>query len=170
MRVYVVGGGAVGRYLGEALAATGAGVTYAPRAIADVTPVAADLAIVAVKAYDTDAAMETLRKALGENVDATILTPQNGVGNEERLATAFGADRIVSCALTVPVEIGADGRVVAAGAGSRSRPSVPFRTTGSSPPSSGRRFPFASSPIFARSNGRSSPSTSSRTRRARSST
>jgi len=42
------------------------------------------------------------------------LTPQNGVGNEERLAAAFGADRIVSCALTVPVERGADGRVVAA--------------------------------------------------------
>ena len=117
MNVYVVGSGAVGRYLGDALAATGADVTYAPRRIADVVPVAADLAIVAVKAYDTDDAIATLRAALAGNGDATILTPQNGVGNEERLADAFGADRIVSCALTVPVELGPSGDVVASNRG-----------------------------------------------------
>ena len=113
MNVYVVGAGAVGRYLGEALAATGASVTYAPRGLEDVRPFAADLAIVAVKSYDTAGAVETIRRALPGDSDATILTPQNGVGNEERLAGAFGADRIVSCALTVPVSIGADGRVIA---------------------------------------------------------
>jgi len=82
-----------------------------------VAPVAADLAIVAVKAYDTDGAIETLRRALPADSEATILTPQNGVGNEERLAAAFGADRIVSGALTVPVERTADGRIVAANRG-----------------------------------------------------
>jgi 2-dehydropantoate 2-reductase len=117
MKVYVVGSGAVGRFLGEALRATGASVTYAPRSLADVIANEADLAIVAVKAYDTDAAIETLRHALGANGDATVLTPQNGVGNEEKLAAAFGADRVVSCALTVPVEIDADGRVAAANRG-----------------------------------------------------
>lgn len=80
-------------------------------------PVAADLAIVAVKAYDTDGAIETLRRALPADSEATILTPQNGVGNEERLAAAFGADRIVSGALTVPVERTADRRIVAANRG-----------------------------------------------------
>jgi 2-dehydropantoate 2-reductase len=117
MRVYVVGAGAVGRYLGEALRAAGADVVYAPRRAADVGRVSADLAIVAVKSYDTRDAIETLRRALEPGADATILTPQNGVGNEERLAAAFGADRIVSCALTVPVEIGADGTVIAANRG-----------------------------------------------------
>jgi len=117
LRVYVVGAGAVGRYLGEALAATGADIVYAPRALEDVAGIEADLAIVAVKAYDTASAVETLRRALGAGSDAAILTPQNGVGNEEILARAFGPDRIVSGALTVPVEIDSEGRVLAANRG-----------------------------------------------------
>lgn len=117
MHVYVVGAGAVGTYLGELLRGTGATVVYAPRALADVVPVATDLAIVAVKSYDTPAAIETLRRAFGADTSATILTPQNGIGNEEALAAAFGDDRIVSCALTVPVERDASGRVIAANAG-----------------------------------------------------
>jgi 2-dehydropantoate 2-reductase len=117
LNVYVVGAGAVGRYLGESLAGMGATVAYAPRRIEDVVPVEVDLAIVAVKSYDTADAIETLTRALPANSDATILTPQNGVGNEERLAAAFGADRIVSAALTVPVALGDDGRVVASNRG-----------------------------------------------------
>ena len=38
---------------------------YAPRRLEDVVPVDADLAIVAVKAYDTGDAIATLRRALG---------------------------------------------------------------------------------------------------------
>jgi 2-dehydropantoate 2-reductase len=79
----------------------------------DVVQVAADLALVTVKAYDTVAAIRTLRKALGDASDATIFTPQNGVGNEELLAAAFGADRIVAGALTVPVARAAGGGVAA---------------------------------------------------------
>ncbi len=112
MKVYVVGAGAVGTFLGEALRATSAEVAYAPRRLEDVVPYDADLALVAVKSYDTGDAIATLRRALGPASHATILTPQNGVGNEERLAAAFGADRIVSGALTVPVERRPDGHVV----------------------------------------------------------
>ena len=90
---------------------------YAPRRIEDVREVAADLAIIAVKSYDTDGAIETLRRALPAGSDATLLTPQNGVGNEERLAGAFGADRIVAGALTVPLERLPDGAIVAANRG-----------------------------------------------------
>ncbi len=90
---------------------------YAPRRIEDVREVAADLAIIAVKSYDTDGAIETLRRALPAGSDATLLTPQNGVGNEERLAGAFGADRIVAGALTVPLERLPDGTIVAANRG-----------------------------------------------------
>jgi len=117
MKVYIVGAGAVGRYLGELLSGTGNEVTFAPRELAAVEPVAADLAIVAVKAYDTDGAIETLRRALGEAPSAVIMTPQNGVGNEEKLAAAFGADAVVACALTVPVETGRDGKPLAANGG-----------------------------------------------------
>lgn len=117
MNVYVVGAGAVGRYLGELLRATGNDVVYAPRELAAVQPYAADLAIVAVKAYDTDGAVQTLRAALGDAPSAAIVTVQNGVGNEEKLAAAFGADAVVACALTVPVETGPDGKPIAANGG-----------------------------------------------------
>jgi 2-dehydropantoate 2-reductase len=117
VKVYIVGAGAVGRYLGELLRATGNDVVYAPRDLASVEPFAADLAIVAVKAYDTAGAIETLRRALGAEPSAAIVTPQNGVGNEEVLAAAFGADAIVACALTVPVETDRDGKPLAANGG-----------------------------------------------------
>ena len=117
MKVYVVGAGAVGRYLGELLRATGNEVVYAPRDLAAVEPYAADLAIVAVKAYDTDGAIETLRRALGAAPTAAIVTPQNGVGNEEKLAAAFGADAVVACALTVPVEMDRNGKPLASNGG-----------------------------------------------------
>lgn len=117
MKVYIVGAGAVGRYLGELLRATGNDVTYAPRDLAAVEPCAADLAIVTVKAYDTGGAIETLRRALGAAPSAVIVTPQNGVGNEEKLAEAFGADAVVACALTVPVDTDRDGKPLAANGG-----------------------------------------------------
>jgi ketopantoate reductase len=84
VNVYVVGAGAVGTYVGERLRAGGADVSYAPRALREVVPVAADLAIVAVKSYDTESAIATLRAALADAPQATILCPQNGVGNEEK--------------------------------------------------------------------------------------
>jgi 2-dehydropantoate 2-reductase len=117
MNVYVVGAGAVGRYLGDLLRETGNAVTYAPRDLDAVEPVDADLAIVAVKAYDTPSAIATLQRALKDPASTTIVTPQNGVGNEELLAAAFGADAIVACALTVPVETARDGKPSASNGG-----------------------------------------------------
>jgi len=117
VKVYVAGAGAVGRYLGELLRSTGNDVTYAPRDLAAVERVEADLALVTVKAYDTPGAIETLRRALGSAPSTVIVTPQNGVGNEEALAAAFGAQNIVACALTVPVETDADGNPKAANSG-----------------------------------------------------
>src|SRR5579872_1587554 len=104
MKVYIVGAGAVGTYLGDLLQSINVEVTYAPREIERVTPVDADVAIVAVKAYDTDSAVETLRKALAYPEKCVFVSPQNGVGNEEKLAAAFGQDNVVAAALTVPVD------------------------------------------------------------------
>ncbi len=117
MNVYVVGKGAVGTYLGELLRGIGNDVIYAPRELDAVEPVDADLALVTVKAYDTPAAIETLRRALRDPSATTIVTPQNGVGNEELLAAAFGADHVVSAALTVPVDVDASGKGIAAKGG-----------------------------------------------------
>jgi 2-dehydropantoate 2-reductase len=117
VKVYVVGKGAVGTYLGELLRGIGNEVIYAPRELDAVEPVDADLALVTVKAYDTPAAIETLRRALRDPSATTIVTPQNGVGNEEVLAAAFGADNVVSAALTVPVDVDASGKGVAAKGG-----------------------------------------------------
>jgi 2-dehydropantoate 2-reductase len=117
VNVYIVGAGAVGRYLGELLRGIGNEVTYAPRDLEAVVPVQADLAIVAVKSYDTENAIETLRRALPTPGTTAIVTPQNGVGNEEKLAAAFGADAIVACALTVPVDVDADGKPAASNKG-----------------------------------------------------
>jgi 2-dehydropantoate 2-reductase len=114
VKVYIVGAGAVGSFLGDLLRGAGAEVTYAPRNHPDVSPVEADLAIVAVKSYDTEGAIETLRLALPPERTTTILCPQNGVGNEEKIAGAFGADSVVACALTVPVDRARDGRARAA--------------------------------------------------------
>lgn len=117
MKVYIVGAGAVGTYLGGLLRGIGNEVTYAPRDLDAVVPVDADLALVTVKSYDTLAARDTLRRALRDPGATTIVTPQNGIGNEEILAEAFGADAIVAAALTVPVDRDASGVGVAAKGG-----------------------------------------------------
>src|SRR5579872_2498739 len=104
MKVYIVGAGAVGTYLGDLLQSINVEVTYAPREIERVAPVDADVAIVAVKAYDTDSAVETLRKALAYPEKCVFVSPQNGVGNEEKLAAAFGRNNVVAAALTTPVD------------------------------------------------------------------
>jgi 2-dehydropantoate 2-reductase len=109
MKVYVVGRGAVGSYLGDLLSSIGVDVVYAPRSLDAVTPYDADVAIVAVKAYDTEAAIATLRKAIPYPEKCVFVTPQNGVGNEEQLAEAFGAKNVVAAALTVPVDRDRDG-------------------------------------------------------------
>jgi 2-dehydropantoate 2-reductase len=104
MNVYIVGAGAVGTFLGDVLQSINVQVTYAPRDLEQVVPVDADVAIVAVKAYDTDSAIETLRKAIRYPEKCVFVSPQNGVGNEEKLAEAFGQNNVVAGALTIPVD------------------------------------------------------------------
>ncbi len=111
MNVYIVGRGAVGTFLGDRLQSIGVEVAYAPRELDSVTPYDADVAIVATKAYDTSGAIETLRRAIRFPEKCVFVTPQNGVGNEELLAGAFGADNVVAAALTVPVDRDRDGQV-----------------------------------------------------------
>jgi 2-dehydropantoate 2-reductase len=117
VKVYIVGKGAVGTYFGDLLQAAGVEVEYAPRALDEVKPYDADVALVTTKAYDTDGAIETLRRAIAFPAKCVFVTPQNGVGNEEKLAAAFGADNVVAAALTTPVDRDRDGRARAANVG-----------------------------------------------------
>lgn len=112
MKIYVVGKGAVGSYFGDLLESAGLEVRYAPRSIDDVrSTYDADVALVTTKAYDTDGAIATLQKAIEHPEKTVFVSPQNGVGNEEKLAAAFGADNVVAAALTTPVGRDRDGNV-----------------------------------------------------------
>ena len=129
MRLLIIGAGAVGMFVGARLAHAGHSVCLVgrpsllnavrnsglmliepnapPRLTSPqcVTALAAafadaatyDLALLTVKAYDTDAVIHELHAA-GATVPP-ILTLQNGVGNEEALADAFGAGRVLSAAM-----------------------------------------------------------------------
>ncbi len=68
-----------------------------------------DLALITVKAYDTAQVIAELRAAAA--TPPPLLTLQNGVGNEEPLAEAFGASRIVAGAIDTPVSVPAPGQV-----------------------------------------------------------
>ena len=132
MRALVVGAGAVGRYLAAQLKLAGHdAVLFARPGVAEelangyalrigdreqrvVVPVAAtsadvevrepfELAVTAVKAFSTPGAIESIR-AIQACDQAAILVVQNGVGNEELCAAAFGVDRVVAGALTTAVE------------------------------------------------------------------
>ena len=67
-----------------------------------------DLAVLCVKGYDTVSALPTL-EALQPRA---ILTLQNGIGNEQILIDRFGAERVISGAITSSVEIETPGRVM----------------------------------------------------------
>ena len=149
MRALIVGAGAVGCYLAARLRLGGHDVALIGRQTSvdalrgngitlrignDEWPVsvsaAADpadlrvrdpfeLAIVAVKSFATSGAIETLRATPGAR-ESTVLCVQNGLGNEELLASAFGADRIAAGALTTAVELADASTVVAAPRGGMS--------------------------------------------------
>jgi 2-dehydropantoate 2-reductase len=111
VKICIVGKGAVGTYFGDLLQALGIEVWYAPRTLEEVRPYDADVALVTTKSYDTDGAIETLRRAIAYPEKCVFVSPQNGVGNEEKLAAAFGVDNVVAAALTTPVDRDRDGNV-----------------------------------------------------------
>jgi len=133
MRSLIIGGGAIGQYCaarltqaghdaivmarpqqaqainadGIELRVAGSVTHHRVRAAADLADAslgqAFELVIVAVKAYSTSGAIETIA-SIPACQGASILTVQNGLGNEEMLAGAFGADRVIAGALTVAVD------------------------------------------------------------------
>lgn len=120
MRIAVLGAGAVGSYLGARLAAGGADVHLIARgahlaALRDhgltlitpdgttTTPVQAtddpaaigpvDYVLFMVKSYDTEAAARQLGPLIGPQT--AVLSLQNGVDNEDRIAAVIGAEHVL---------------------------------------------------------------------------
>ncbi len=136
MRIVILGAGAVGGYFGGMLARAGEDVvfiargkhleamksrgltirkpegSFTVRAEVSDRPVAADVLIVCVKTYDTDAAC-----APWKGTPAAILTLQNGLGNKDRLARHFPPDSIVEGVAYVATEVTHPGVIEWASAG-----------------------------------------------------
>ena len=63
-----------------------------------------DIAVLAVKSYDTATVLDEMAAAAAEPPPA-ILSLQNGVGNEEEIAARFGPQRVIAGTITAPVEV-----------------------------------------------------------------
>ncbi len=66
-----------------------------------------DLAILAVKSYDTSAALDELAEAAAMGVGPLppVLSLQNGVGNEEAIDARLGPSLAIAGTITAPVEV-----------------------------------------------------------------
>ncbi|MHC9540144.1 MAG: ketopantoate reductase family protein [Vulcanimicrobiota bacterium] len=138
VKILILGAGAIGTMLGVSLALSGRSVTFFDRStvceeiarrglklvvdgvekrLRDVNTISEeelhmheepfDLAILSVKSYHSEAILKTLeRKSF-----VSLLTIQNGVGNEEMLSTRFGPKQIFSGAITLPVAVHGLGEV-----------------------------------------------------------
>jgi 2-dehydropantoate 2-reductase len=121
MKIVIVGSGGVGGYFGARLARAGEDVTFVARgahlqAIREhgmrirsavdgewsvkATAVEtleghapADIVLLCVKSYDTEQAAELIRPVVGEHT--AILSLQNGIDNEGKLARLYGDDRVL---------------------------------------------------------------------------
>lgn len=137
MKVLVMGAGAIGAYFGARLHQAGEDVTFCARgenlsalkdrglriesfrgdfdarvrATDDPSEFGPyDLILFCVKVYDTDRAAEAIAECLAPG--GAILTLQNGVEAEARLAEFFGADAVMGGNARVGVELVAPGKVL----------------------------------------------------------
>ena len=137
MRLLVVGAGSTGGYFGGRLAEAGRDVTFlvrptraaklsetglsivSPHGDATLRPKIVtpemlaetyDAVLLAVKAFQLEAAMENLAPAIGP--ETMILPVLNGMRHMELLARRFSPRNVVGCALKVSTTLDDDGRVV----------------------------------------------------------
>lgn len=140
MEVLIVGAGAIGSLIGGRLAVSGhkvifkdrpevverlkldgfelvwpdgASQTVRPHAIVNLDELDSktiDLVVVTVKSFDTAAAVADLVGRLSPHT--RILSPQNGVGNEEFLLEKFPEQTILAGSVTLPVAVPEPGKIV----------------------------------------------------------
>ncbi len=135
LRLLIIGAGAIGCFVGGKLASAGHAVTLVGRArtaaalqtgglqlyaadgtvervhsvnavasVREAFPDTYDAAVLAVKSYDTATVLDEMAP-LEALLPPAILSLQNGVGNEERIAARFGPQRVLAGTITAPVEV-----------------------------------------------------------------
>lgn len=147
MRIAVVGAGAVGGYFGARLARAGEQVSFLARGeklaamLANgvrvesvqgdftVAPTEApvtddpgeigpvDIVLFTVKSYDTVAAAQQLAPLIGP--DTGVISLQNGIDNEDRLAEAIGANHVLGGVAYIFAHAGSPGVIVHTGGPTR---------------------------------------------------
>ncbi len=131
MKIMIFGSGGVGGYFGARLAASGEDVRFIARgphldamknnglhvtsvlgdahvkSVNATDTVAdcgiADMVFVAVKLYDTDAAADAIRPAVGP--DTTLVSFQNGVSGADILSGAFGRENVIGGSSSIAARI-----------------------------------------------------------------
>jgi 2-dehydropantoate 2-reductase len=137
MKILMLGAGAIGGYFGGRLVQAGGDVSFlvrerraarlaerglvvrSPHGDFQLQPKCVlraedggpfDLVIVACKAYDLEAAIESVRPAVGPSTH--MLPLLNGVAQIDRLEQTFGAARVVGGSVAIPATLSGDGEVV----------------------------------------------------------
>ncbi len=143
MKVLILGAGAMGCLYGAALHRGGASVTLVdvnrehlaainadgleletragtehlpiPALLPDQVGEVADLVVVFTKTFQTDAALSGIAAAIGP--ETWLLSLQNGLGNDERLARHASRERVMVGVSTLPADLVGPGRVRSHGEG-----------------------------------------------------
>ena len=140
MKILVLGAGAIGGYFGGRLVQAGGDISFlvregrraqlAERGLVVRSPHgdfsvpvdaltrehlrgAADLVLLACKAYDLEAAIEAVGPAVGEHT--VVLPLLNGVAHIDRLSAAFGTARVAGGSCGIPATLTPEGEVVQLG-------------------------------------------------------
>jgi len=135
--VLVLGAGAIGGYFGGRLAQAGADLSFLVRekraaqlqkiglvvrgphgdftqpvrtVLASELGAPFDLVLLACKAYDLDAAIDSIRPAMGPG--SHVLPLLNGVAHIARLQETFGAQRVLAGTCMIPATMTAEGEIV----------------------------------------------------------
>ncbi len=134
LKILIIGAGAIGCFVGGRLAAAGQAVTLLGRS-ALMDKIAADglclrhpvlpeqtvqpetitaldnltkgfdFILVSVKSPDTPGAIDDLAASGLPLANTYIVSLQNGIGNEEKLADAFGPEKVIAGTITIPISV-----------------------------------------------------------------
>jgi 2-dehydropantoate 2-reductase len=143
MKILVVGTGAVGGFYGAKLTLAGEDVTFLARGktlevlqkqdlfvksyqgdfhtrikiIADLPKISSpDLILIAVKTYDTDTVLKQIAPIVGPHT--LLVSFQNGVESEIKMAAAFGEDKVLGCVCYIGAEVVEPGLILHSARGS----------------------------------------------------
>lgn len=141
MKTAVLGSGGIGGFLGGALAKSGEDISFIARGrhlealrsqglsvdsvslgkfqlkvkatdkASDIGAV--DLVLFCVKSYDTETALQQIRPLIAKDTTA-VLSFQNGVDNEDKIAQAVGQEHVLGGAISVESYIAEPGKIVQA--------------------------------------------------------